>query len=135
MSGDCKPAIVKPNYSKNSSGKKGSSGFLTSVVHTLRLIDSPGSLITFCHNFLSHAQGQEGVVFFSQHGSGCCLFVGLAHQGKDIVFRFIIEFSSLRDFGPLKGGGGGFFHFCLCSQHVPFKFPMSSQYVPQGCSQ
>jgi len=28
------------------------------------------------------------------------LFVGLACQGKDIVFRFIIEYSSLRDFGP-----------------------------------
>jgi hypothetical protein len=28
-----------------------------------------------------------------------CLFVGLAYQGKDIVFRFIIEYSSLRDFG------------------------------------
>ncbi len=29
------------------------------------------------------------------------LFVGLAYQGMDIiVFRFIIEFSSLRDFGP-----------------------------------
>jgi hypothetical protein len=27
------------------------------------------------------------------------LFVGLAYQGKDIVFRFIIEYSSLRDFG------------------------------------
>jgi hypothetical protein len=27
-------------------------------------------------------------------------FVGLASQGKDIVFRFIIEYSSLRDFGP-----------------------------------
>jgi hypothetical protein len=28
-------------------------------------------------------------------------FVGLAYyQGKDIVFRFIIECSSLRDFGP-----------------------------------
>jgi len=25
---------------------------------------------------------------------------GLAYQGKDIVFRFIIEYSSLRDFGP-----------------------------------
>ncbi len=24
----------------------------------------------------------------------------LAYQGKDIVFRFIIEYSSLRDFGP-----------------------------------
>jgi hypothetical protein len=29
------------------------------------------------------------------------LFVGLAYQGKDIVFRFIIEYSSLMDFGPL----------------------------------
>jgi hypothetical protein len=28
------------------------------------------------------------------------LFVGLAYQGKDLVFRFIIEYSSLRDFGP-----------------------------------
>jgi hypothetical protein len=27
-------------------------------------------------------------------------FVGLAYQGKDTVFRFIIEYSSLRDFGP-----------------------------------
>jgi hypothetical protein len=29
-----------------------------------------------------------------------CEFVGLAYQGKDIVFRFIIEYSSLMDFGP-----------------------------------
>ncbi len=28
------------------------------------------------------------------------LFIGLAYQGKDIVFRFIIEYSSLRDIGP-----------------------------------
>jgi hypothetical protein len=27
-------------------------------------------------------------------------FVGLAYQGKDIVFRFIIEYSGLRNFGP-----------------------------------
>jgi hypothetical protein len=28
-------------------------------------------------------------------------FLGIAYQGKkDIVFRFIIEYSSLRDFGP-----------------------------------
>jgi hypothetical protein len=26
-------------------------------------------------------------------------FVGIAYKGKDIVFRFIIEYSSLRDFG------------------------------------
>jgi hypothetical protein len=28
-------------------------------------------------------------------------FVGLAYLGKDIVFRFIIEYSSLMDFGPV----------------------------------
>ncbi len=28
------------------------------------------------------------------------IFVGLDYQGKDIVFRFIIAYSSLRDFGP-----------------------------------
>jgi len=27
-------------------------------------------------------------------------FVGLPYQGKDIVFRFIIDCSSSRDFGP-----------------------------------
>jgi hypothetical protein len=27
-------------------------------------------------------------------------FIDLAYQGKYIVFRFIIEYSSLRDFGP-----------------------------------
>ncbi len=32
-------------------------------------------------------------------------FVGLADERKDIVFRFIIEYSSLIDFGPqeIKG--------------------------------
>jgi hypothetical protein len=35
---------------------------------------------------------------------GECMFVGLAYyQGKDIVFRFIIEYSSLRDFYRLLG--------------------------------
>jgi hypothetical protein len=28
------------------------------------------------------------------------LFIGLAYQGKDIVSRFITEYSSLRDFVP-----------------------------------
>jgi hypothetical protein len=32
------------------------------------------------------------------------------------------------------GGEGGFFSFSIWSQHVPLKFPMGSQYVPQGCS-
>jgi hypothetical protein len=27
-------------------------------------------------------------------------FVGLAYQGKDIVLRLVIEYSSLKDFGP-----------------------------------
>ncbi len=35
-------------------------------------------------------------------GDKYCTCVGLAYQGKDIVvFRFIIEYSSLRHFGPL----------------------------------
>jgi hypothetical protein len=28
------------------------------------------------------------------------LFIGLPYQGEDIVFRFIREYNSLRDFGP-----------------------------------
>jgi hypothetical protein len=28
------------------------------------------------------------------------VFIHLVYQGKDIVFRFIIEYSSLKDFGP-----------------------------------
>jgi hypothetical protein len=28
------------------------------------------------------------------------ILLALPTQGKDIVFRFIIEYSSLRDFGP-----------------------------------
>jgi hypothetical protein len=28
------------------------------------------------------------------------LFFGLADKGKDIVFRFITEYSGLMDFGP-----------------------------------
>jgi len=31
----------------------------------------------------------------------CEQFVGLAYQGKDILFRFILEYGSLMDFGPL----------------------------------
>jgi hypothetical protein len=31
---------------------------------------------------------------------GGLFVVGLAYQGKDIVFRFIIEYNSLKDFGP-----------------------------------
>jgi hypothetical protein len=38
-----------------------------------------------------HITNAEGGLFV-------CLF-GLPYQGKDIVFRFIIEYSSLMDFG------------------------------------
>ncbi len=31
------------------------------------------------------------------HNTG---LLGLAYQGKDIAYRFVIEHSSLRDFGP-----------------------------------
>ncbi len=39
-------------------------------------------------------------VFYIQFLLLFALFVGLAYQGKDIVFILIIEYSSLRDFGP-----------------------------------
>jgi hypothetical protein len=35
-------------------------------------------------------------------------FVGLAYQDKDIVFRFIIEYSRLMDFGPHVVSGSNF---------------------------
>jgi hypothetical protein len=40
-----------------------------------------------------HPSDKLMIIFFSQ-------FIGFAYQGKDIVLRFIIEYSSLRDFGP-----------------------------------
>jgi hypothetical protein len=41
------------------------------------------------------------LILYPKRNSNLLLFVGLAYyQGKDIVFRFIIEYSSLRDFGP-----------------------------------
>jgi uncharacterized membrane protein YcfT len=38
--------------------------------------------------------------FYIQFLLSFARLVGLAYQGKDIVFRFNIEYSSLRDFGP-----------------------------------
>jgi hypothetical protein len=46
---------------------------------------------------------------FSNHPMVGC-FIGLAYQGKDIVFRFIIEYSSLRDFyKPLGNNNSSIF--------------------------
>jgi hypothetical protein len=39
-------------------------------------------------------------VFLEMSCLGVCVCFGLAYQGKDIGFRFIIEYRSLRDFGP-----------------------------------
>jgi hypothetical protein len=41
------------------------------------------------------------ILFFFTSKFSYLLFIGLAYQGIDIVFRFItIEYSSLRVFGP-----------------------------------
>jgi hypothetical protein len=37
---------------------------------------------------------------FACYGTLRSALVGLAYQGKDIVYGFIMEYSSLRDFGP-----------------------------------
>jgi len=40
------------------------------------------------------------LILYPERNSNLLLFVGLAfYQGKDIVFRSIIEYSSIRDFG------------------------------------
>jgi len=44
--------------------------------------------------------GAPVVLIYPKYSANMLLFVGLAYQGKDIVFRFIIEYNSLRDFGP-----------------------------------
>jgi hypothetical protein len=42
-------------------------------------------------------KGEHSCVFRKQKEKE---FIGVAYQGKDIVLRFIIEYSSLMDFGP-----------------------------------
>jgi hypothetical protein len=37
---------------------------------------------------------------FATLGANVLAFIDLTYQGKDIAFRFIIEYSSLMDFGP-----------------------------------
>jgi hypothetical protein len=49
-------------------------------------------VITLCHNI--HIRTKEILDHIA-------ILIGCAYQeGKDIVFRFIIEYISLRDFGP-----------------------------------
>jgi hypothetical protein len=40
------------------------------------------------------------ILTFWECGFASIEFVALAYQGKDIVFRFIVEYSSLMDFAP-----------------------------------
>jgi hypothetical protein len=42
----------------------------------------------------------EGLVFWVVQIFISFFLMGLAYQGKDVVFSFIIEYSSLRDYGP-----------------------------------
>ncbi len=50
---------------------------------------------------VQHGLSRVPVFFFLRSSGKRNFFVGLDYQGKDIVFRFIIEYSRLRDFGPL----------------------------------
>jgi hypothetical protein len=85
-------------------------GFCVSVVNTYMLLLFSSLLATLViansENFLN---GKNMTQFsYVNLGDHCCCnlneptnkFIGLAYQGKDIVFRFNIEYSSLRDFGP-----------------------------------
>jgi hypothetical protein len=52
----------------------------------------------------------------------CSQWEGLACTQSALIFK-ILSFVWV---------GGGFFTFFLCSQHVPFKFPMASHQAPMG---
>jgi hypothetical protein len=54
-----------------------------------------------CFIFIVQGGEKQGLGRLRIMGRKRFEFVGLAYQGKDIVFRFIIEYSSLMDFGPL----------------------------------
>jgi hypothetical protein len=53
-------------------------------------------------------QWEKNLKTYNFFGMGLCvalsfnpkLFIGLGYQGKDIVFRYVTKYSSLRDFGP-----------------------------------
>jgi hypothetical protein len=49
------------------------------------------------HSNVKHHGRKKKINFFSRAEA---MLVGLTLVGKDIVFRFIIEYSSLMDFGP-----------------------------------
>jgi hypothetical protein len=61
-------------------------------------------MLIICHLclFLTPVHEGRGLVLDYLHCNICMYLLALptTNQGKDIVFRFIIEYSSLRDFGP-----------------------------------
>jgi hypothetical protein len=52
------------------------------------------------HLFISRKKNVTRFWFVCVFFGYACDFVGLAYQGQDIMFRFIIEYSSLMDLGP-----------------------------------
>ncbi len=67
--------------------------------------------------FLSRVSSGEGFLFFFvlDLADYAYYFVGLTYQGKDIVLRFIIEYSSLKDFyRPLVGYNNSSILLCGC---------------------
>jgi hypothetical protein len=62
------------------------------VAKATKVLRSVSVLVNFCIQMTKKKACATGTKVF---------FVGLAYQGKSIVFRFIIEYSSsFRDFGP-----------------------------------
>jgi hypothetical protein len=54
-------------------------------------------------SFITPPKTQDSIgfmIWFNNNSRVPFTFLGLAYQGKDIVFTFIIEYSSLKDFGP-----------------------------------
>jgi hypothetical protein len=60
----------------------------------------PSKMLLTSTPTIGHALVSSRSIFF--------LNFGLAYQGKHIVFKFITEYSSLRDFGPLGNIGSIF---------------------------
>jgi len=69
----------------------------SSLHRTLQWVDvlSPDHSIGFCKSSIFNIISHVKLLF-----QWVSVLLAFAYQGKDIVFKFIIEYSSLRDFGP-----------------------------------
>jgi hypothetical protein len=93
--------IISSGYSKRPWPRKGQ------CIPTLKVSDSTTNLLGPWENALEALKRipnmkRLGIVDKRTELEicDCCWFIGLAYQGKDIVFRFIGECSSTRDFVP-----------------------------------